>query len=169
MTTVAILSDTHSFLSPKVAKIVSQCDYAVHAGDIGCEEVLVQLKPRRTLIAVRGNNDHPAIWHEDEAHIVEPIGHVAELGLPGGKLVVEHGHRHGMHMPCHEKLRKAHPHARLVVYGHSHKIVCDLEDTPWVVNPGAAGKTRIYGGPSCVVLTATAKEWTLQEHHFSNS
>ena len=166
MTKVAILSDTHSFVSPKITRIVANCDYAVHAGDIGCEEVLAQLKPRKKVIAVRGNNDHPSMWHEDEAHIVEPIEHVAELDLPGGKLVVEHGHRHGMHMPDHQKLRKAHPHARLIVYGHSHKIIQDLDEKPWVVNPGAAGKTRNHGGPSCIVLTASPKEWTLEEFRF---
>ena len=169
MTTVAILSDTHSYISPRVIKIVSQCDYAVHAGDIGCGEILSSLKPKKNkVIAVRGNNDHPKIWHEDEAHIVEAIGDIAELELPGGKLVAEHGHRHGIHMPCHEKLRKAHPHARLIVYGHSHKIVSDLEQKPWVVNPGAAGKTRTHGGPSCIVLKATPRDWELQQYRFEH-
>ena len=169
MITIAILSDTHSYLSPKIARIVSQCDYAVHAGDIGCEDVLLQLKPRKKkVVAVRGNNDSPAHWHSDEAHAVEPLGHVAELDLPGGKLVVEHGHRHGMHMPDHQKLRKAHPYAKLIVYGHSHKIVQDLEQKPWVINPGAAGKTRNHGGPSCIVLKATPQEWTLVEHRFTD-
>jgi putative phosphoesterase len=168
MTTVAILSDTHSYLSPKVAKIISQCDYAVHAGDIGCRDVLRHMQPRKKkIIAVRGNNDSPAHWAEEEVRALSALGHVAELELPGGTLVVEHGHRHGMHMPDHYKLRKAHPYARLIVYGHSHKIVQDLNEKPWVVNPGAAGKTRTHGGPTCIVLKATPKEWTLEEHRFA--
>lgn len=117
---------------------------------------------------MRGNNDSPALWHNDEIDIVSDLGNIAELELPGGKLVVEHGHRHGMHMPDHNKLRKAHPEARLIVYGHSHKITQDLTQKPWVVNPGAAGKTRTHGGPSCIVLTATPQQWKLEEYRFED-
>lgn len=159
--TVAILSDTHAHLDDRIAVLVSACDYAVHAGDIMGAHVLAALQPRQRVIAVAGNNDIPERWADVEGHIVRQLPHVAELDLPGGLLVVEHGHRHGHDIPSHESLRRTHGHARAIVYGHSHKLICDQNEEPWVINPGAAGRTRTHGGPSCLILSASTEAWTL--------
>lgn len=166
--TVAIVSDTHGFLDPRIAKMVESCHYAVHAGDVMAASVLEAMRPRTArVIAVAGNNDIPDKWPEFEADILQQLPHVAELELPGGLLVIEHGHRHGHHAPRHDLLRRAHPHARAIVYGHSHQLVCDQEKKPWVINPGAAGRVRTHGGPSCLVLTATTESWTLVPYRFA--
>ena len=39
-TTVAIISDTHAVLDPRIAEVISTADIAVHAGDIGGAGVL---------------------------------------------------------------------------------------------------------------------------------
>lgn len=167
--TVAILSDTHGYLNPQVANVVRSCDFAVHAGDICGKKVLDALKPRTgKVIAVRGNNDHPYLWSSEESDTVASLEKVATLKLPGGELLVEHGDRWGHHRPSHEKLRKAHPHVRLIVYGHSHKLIIDQDEMPWVVNPGAAGKTRTHGGASCLVLTVHPDCWELEAHRFAD-
>lgn len=55
---VAILSDTHCRLDPRIAGVVASCDCAVHAGDIGAKAVLAALRPlMKTVVAVLGNND----------------------------------------------------------------------------------------------------------------
>ena len=166
---VAIVSDTHSYLHPEIIKLVKRCDYAVHAGDIGCNQILKQLKPKKSrVIAVKGNNDHANLWDESEQDIVNELQHTATLDLPGGQLVVEHGESHGFHSPSHEKLRKAHPHARAIVYGHTHKQLVDQSSSPWILNPGAAGKTRTHGGASCIVLKANPiKAWEIQCFRFT--
>ena len=46
MKTIAVISDTHSFIDPRIIKIVSECDYAVHAGDICGVEVIDAMKPK---------------------------------------------------------------------------------------------------------------------------
>ena len=169
-TSVAIVSDTHSYLHPEIIKLVKKCDYAIHAGDIGCNEILKLLKPKKSkVIVVKGNNDHINSWDEKEHDVVSTLQHVGELVLPGGRVVVEHGEAHGFHAPCHKKLRKAHSHARVIVYGHTHKQVVDQSELPWVLNPGAAGKTRTHGGSSCLVLHACpTKEWDVQRFRFSD-
>jgi putative phosphoesterase len=165
---VAIVSDTHGYLDERIAGIVETCDYAVHAGDIVSASVLEAMKPKQGhVVAVSGNNDHAYVWSKSEAHIVNGLPEVAELELPGGKLVVEHGHKHGMSMPCHDSLRHAHPDARVIVYGHSHKIVIDKSQAPWVINPGAAGRERTHGGPSCLVLVADINQWSVETQRFS--
>ena len=166
---VAIVSDTHSYLHPEIIKLVKKCDYVVHAGDIGCNQILKLLKPKRSrVIAVKGNNDHINTWDKSEHEVVNTLQQVARLDLPGGLLVVEHGEAHGFHTPCHDKLRKAHPYARAIVYGHTHKQVIDQSSDPWVLNPGAAGKTRTHGGASCLVLHASPiKDWNIECFRFS--
>lgn len=166
--TVGILSDSHGFLDPRVAETVNQCDHIVHAGDIFNAQVLEQLKPREQLIAVAGNNDFAELWHEDEAHVVNALPAYAELELPGGLLVIEHGHRLGNH-PEHEQFRNDHTHARLIVYGHTHHRVIDQDKSPWIVNPGASGKVRTHGGPSCLLLYASEVDWSIETVLFTES
>lgn len=164
---VAIVSDTHGVLDPRIAAIVQSSDYVVHAGDIGAASVLESLQPRRACIVVRGNNDVPAKWPSHEQGVLEQLPQEDRLMLPGGELVVTHGHRLGPVARRHERLRAAFPAARAIVYGHSHRLVMDLEHEPWVLNPGAAGRARTFGGPSCLVLRATDREWTVCEHRFA--
>ena len=38
---------------------------------------------------------------------------------------------------------------------------------PWVINPGAGGKTRTRGGPSCLILRCSETDWDVTEHRFS--
>ena len=159
--TAGILSDSHGFLAPRVAETVNQCDYIVHAGDIFNAQVLRQLKPAKKLVAVAGNNDFAALWADEEADVVNALPKVSRLVLPGGLLVVEHGHRLG-NVPAHEAFRRDHSDARLIIYGHTHRRVIDQTDIPWVVNPGASGKIRTHGGPSCLVLRASEDEWEIE-------
>lgn len=168
--TVAIISDTHADLHPEIEALIRQCDYAIHAGDICDGEMLDRMHPRSgQVIAVAGNNDHPRGWPEHQAEQVKALPRIASLELPGGLVKIEHGHVHDMNSPDHEDLRAAHPEARLVVYGHTHRKVIDDFKTPWVVNPGAAGATRTRGGASCLVLTANESLWKLDSYRFTKT
>jgi putative phosphoesterase len=160
---VAVLSDTHAWLHPAVAELVRECDIAVHAGDICSASILEALEPRMgRVVAVAGNNDVPGRWPDHERDTVAALPRQARVRLPGGILAVEHGEAHGFHTPDHESLRRAHPDARLIVYGHTHQRVIDNADPPWVLNPGAAGRTRTHGGPSCALLEASETGWRVE-------
>jgi putative phosphoesterase len=164
---VAIVSDTHGHLCPDVRAVVEGCDVAVHAGDIGSKRVLEVLQAGvGKVVAVRGNNDVPGLWAGDELDVLATVPEVAEIQLPGGILAVEHGHVHGQMSPDLGKLRATHPDARVIVYGHTHKQLVDREETPWVLNPGAAGRIRNGGGPSCLVLHASPDSWDIEDFRF---
>ena len=166
--TVAIISDTHANLDPRIAEVISQADIAVHAGDIGNAGVLSSMQPKTgRVIAVAGNNDHSILWSAEESEVLDSIPEIAELELPGGSIAIEHGHRHGFN-PDHQSLRKAHPNVKLVIYGHTHQQVIDDSSTPWVVNPGAAGATRTNGGPSYLLLTASEQDWKIESIRFDD-
>ena len=166
-TRIAIISDTHGVIDKNIISVVKSCDQVIHAGDICGAHILEELKQIHSdVTAVCGNNDHAELWHCDESHVVNALPDIAELTLPGGILVIEHGHKHGHHAPCHDSMRQAHPHARAIVYGHTHTMVIDDEKIPMVINPGAAGETRTRGGASCLVLTASLDDWHVEEIRF---
>jgi putative phosphoesterase len=164
---VAIVSDTHGLLDPRIAALVEACDAAIHAGDVGDAAVLAALRPRQgQVVAVRGNNDIPGKWPRNQAETLARLPREATLELPGGTLVVVHGDEVNPVPQRHARLRRSFPEARAVVYGHSHRLVCDQEQQPWVLNPGAAGRARTYGGPSCLILVATPERWTVEAQRF---
>jgi len=167
---VAILSDTHGAADPRVLEVVATCDLAVHGGDIGSGDVLEAIAARLragagALHAVVGNNDVPAKWPECHRALLPELPQRLEIDLPGGRLAVIHGHQ----TPArgrHDRLRRIFPNTHAIVYGHSHRLVMDQIALPWVINPGAAGRSRTFGGPSCLVLTAARLGWHLESHRF---
>jgi len=168
MRTVALLSDTHGYLDARVREAASACDYIVHAGDIGGAGVLQALGgAARGFIAVRGNNDVPEKWPPSERGLLRDLPDAAEVALPGGLLVVTHGDRVLPAKQRHARLRRAYPEARAIVYGHSHRLVADCSVRPWVLNPGAAGRARTYGGPSWLMLFAAEDRWRLRMFRYA--
>lgn len=167
-TLVCILSDTHGVLDPRVAALAASCDLVVHGGDVGNAAVLAALGgDNGRLVAVRGNNDVARKWPAADTETLAALPARAELALPGGRLAVEHGHRVNPASRRHAALRQRHPQARAVVYGHSHRLVCDLDAEPWILNPGAAGRSRTFGGPSCLLLRAGLRVWQVEPRRFS--
>ncbi len=161
---VAIVSDTHGFLDPRIAEAVAAHDCAVHAGDVGGAAVLKALRPKRGLVyAVRGNNDRQQKWPSDEHPVLRSLAESLCLGLPGGVLAVVHGDRAGRPSDRPGRLRAAFPDAKAVVFGHSHHRCVDQSARPWILNPGAAGKARAYGGPGFLSLTAGRRRWIVRE------
>jgi putative phosphoesterase len=164
---VALIADTHGYLDQRIGDIVATCDAVVHAGDIGNAAVLNALQPRQDIVvAIRGNNDVPAKWPPEDSTQLTRLEDTALLELPGGNVIVVHGNRHNPVTKRHQKLRQHYASARAIVYGHSHRLVIDDNAFPWVLNPGAAGRVRTYGGPSCLILSATHKRWRLTVRHF---
>jgi hypothetical protein len=164
---VAIVSDTHGVLDPRVAEVVRKADIAVHGGDVGSAAALDALEPHGgEVLAVRGNNDVPRKLKTADDERLLSLPEEIERELPGGVLAVIHGHQFPKATTRHRALRERFPEARAVVYGHSHHLIRDRSARPWVLNPGAAGRSRTFGGPSCLVLTATQRRWTVTERRF---
>jgi putative phosphoesterase len=165
---VAIVSDTHGELDPRIEREIARCDYAVHGGDVGGWSVIEAMRPGcGRPVVVLGNNDVPRRWPERGRDALAALPSEAFLDLPGGRLAVVHGHQHSRVATRHRWLRRRYPEARIVVYGHSHRLCIDQEDTPWVLNPGAAGRSRTFGGPSCLILHAGRVAWRIEVKRFS--
>lgn len=165
-TRVALLADTHGFLDPRVERIARTASIVIHAGDVGARAILESLgADGARVIAVAGNNDTPRHWPEADHGVMSGLPAAAVVNLPGGLLAVEHGHR----FPAgtrHSRLRREYPDAAGVVCGHSHRRVVDCSILPWILNPGACGRSRAIGGPGCLILHAKRSQWSIEEFHF---
>jgi predicted phosphodiesterase len=65
---VGLISDTHGLLRPEARAFLIGCDYILHGGDIGGQEILDELALIAPVIAVRGNNDTEA-WAQALAEV----------------------------------------------------------------------------------------------------
>lgn len=140
---IGVISDTHGRLRKEVFDRFRAVQHILHAGDVGSPDLLVELESLAPVTAVWGNTDGFALRARTQA--------VAELELAGHRIVVEHGDRLGT--PTPEGLREAHPGARIIVYGHTHRPLVDDTDDVLVLNPGSAGAARFGISPSVGILT----------------
>ena len=134
MTRIGLLSDTHSYLDPRVLEHFAEVDEIWHAGDIGSAMVLQHLREFKPTRAVYGNMDSGDVRYSlsefyrfrvEEVNVL--MTHIG--GYPG---------RYDIR--AKELLDRYHP--DIFVCGHSHilKVVRDPKrDGMLVINPGAAG------------------------------
>lgn len=139
---IGLISDTHGMLRPDVHSALAGVELILHAGDVGGEEILLELATIAPTLAVAGNTDSPAPYLESE--IVRTIG--------GLTIHVSHGHEVGR--PTPERLLARYP-QDILVYGHTHKPFLLEWEGRIVVNPGAAGHRRFDLSPSVARLRIT--------------
>ena len=169
---VGVLSDTHSYINPAITDQLADCDVILHAGDIGSFDIIKQLREICTdVIPVCGNNDNAILWNQSEHEDLEAIPQIAEVHLPGGMIAITHGDEYyADYEMWHAQLRENFSNAKAIVYGHSHRFVCDQSQQPWVLNPGAAGETRIQKhGISCLLVQVNSQDWNVEEIRVENS
>jgi putative phosphoesterase len=138
---VGLISDTHGLLRPDVHTALAGVDLILHAGDVGGEDILIELETIAPVKAVRGNTDP----------VGDPrLGASIDVEIGGLRVHVSHGHELGA--PTPQKLLAAYP-ADVIVYGHTHKQLVVQAGGRLVVNPGAAGPRRFNLAPSVARLT----------------
>ena len=140
---LGVISDTHGLLRPQVFEIFREVDHILHGGDVGPEDLLIELGALAPVTAVYGNTD--------DLGLRAKLPQVAELELDGFRIVVTHGDQFGSPTPA--ALHEAFPAAEIIIYGHSHRPLLELVDkTITVMNPGGAGASRFGILPSVGIL-----------------
>jgi len=138
MTKIGILSDTHSFLEPRLFEFFASCDMLFHAGDIGNLEVADQLSVFKPLVAVSGNIDgsdvrsvYPEVQRFDCEGVDVMMTHIG--GYPGR-----------YERKIYPVLKNNPP--KLFIAGHSHilKVMYDKSLQFLHINPGAMGNSGIH-------------------------
>lgn len=142
-TVVGLISDTHGLLRPEVHQALQGVDLILHAGDVGGQEILDELRIIAPVHAVYGNTD--PTWDPNLAK---------EIILPLGNVDVHVSHGHELGAPTPKKLAEAYS-QRVLVYGHTHRQLVTTVGEQLVINPGAAGQRRFNLSPSVARLTIT--------------
>lgn len=145
---IGVISDTHGHLAATVFEIFKGVDLILHAGDIGGEDLLVELEAIAPVEAVSGNTDGPPLDSR------RPL--VRRLETPAGRIGLTHGHLEEAPAFYPERLIKFFDEfgADVVVHGHTHVPCCDRHGATTVFNPGAAGRSGTMHGASVGLITA---------------
>jgi putative phosphoesterase len=132
---IGLLSDTHSYLDPKVLEHFKQCDEIWHAGDIGEAGLITELETTKPVRAVYGNIDSidlQARWPED-----------LWLDIEGVSVLMTHiGGTPPRYNPRVRKLLSEKT-PGMFICGHSHILKIGRDpalNNMLFVNPGAAGQ-----------------------------
>ena len=133
MTTIGLLSDTHSHLDSDMRAFLAPVQQIWHAGDIGSQELLADLRRFKPTVAVYGNIDDTAIRQQ--------VPEVQIFTVEQVKIVMMHiGGYPGKYEPKAAKLLLTEK-PQIFVSGHSHilKVMYDKRMQCMHMNPGAAG------------------------------
>ena len=126
---VLIVSDTHrrneNFI--KVLEQVSPVDMVIHCGDIEGSEYLIAQSAGCPVQMVTGNND-----------FFSDLPREKEFNVGRYKVWLTHGHNYYVSMSNENLKHEARMHGvDIVIYGHTHKPVVDIEGDIIAVNPGS--------------------------------
>ena len=132
---IGLMSDTHSFLDPRVFDHFEECDEIWHAGDFGTLELVDQLRAFKPLRGVYGNIDGAKIRVEMPLDL--------RFECEGVPVFMTHiGGYPGKYNPrVRQILQENPPRGGLFICGHSHilKVIPDKTLGFLHINPGACG------------------------------
>jgi putative phosphoesterase len=131
---IGLLSDTHSFLDPKVFVHFKDCDEVWHAGDVGDSSLIDELEAFKPFRGVYGNIDDTSVRQRLPLNQFFTVA-----GLP--VLITHIGGYPGRYT---SRVRQLIDDTKpgLYICGHSHilKVMMDKKRGVLHMNPGACGK-----------------------------
>ncbi len=152
MKKIGLISDTHSFLDPKVFTHFSESDEIWHAGDIGDIKIIDELNSFKPTKLIWGNIDDQLIRRSvPEIQIFEIESHKILMIHIAGKF--------GSYTPQTRELIAEHK-PTVLVCGHSHilKIAFDKKHNLLYLNPGAYGISGFHQIRTMLRFTIDGKE-----------
>lgn len=138
MKKIGLISDTHSFLHPRVKHHFAHCDEIWHAGDIGNLSLADELADFKPFRAVYGNIDSTEVRKVYPEHL--------RFSIEGVDVWMTHigGYPKRYDLRVKEEINQNPP--KLFICGHSHilKAIPDPKLGLLHLNPGAAGKVGFH-------------------------
>ncbi len=137
---IGVISDTHSFLDPRVPALFEGVEHILHGGDIGPSTLIYKLENIAPVTAVLGNTDAGIDYKETEVVV-----------LAGRKFLIHH--IVDVREP-HEVISQRIQHEKpdVVIFGHTHKQHNQVVGSTLYFNPGYAGKPRFNMPRSMAIL-----------------
>ena len=154
MTLVGVISDTHGYLDPRAYAALADCDYIIHAGDIGGPGILRELETLAPVFAVLGNNDFAEYGPSVERY-AHPV-------IDGVKFLVGH-YPHDVDVSGYgcRAVPPGSPIPDVCIHGHTHRprLECgkDVRPAQFALNPGSATRPRGGNPPSIAKVVVADK------------
>ncbi len=147
---IGLISDTHGTLPAEVFQVFEGVDAIVHAGDIGVEDIIIELQVLAPVYAVFGNVDDSTLRQR------YPLWRMEQLG--GKNVLVTHiiapltpaGLQHAF-----EKIGCS-QHPDILIYGHTHELCIQKVGDILTINPGSVSQPRKGAPPSVAFLEINA-------------
>lgn len=147
---VLIVSDTHHHNDNYIRVIdrVAPVDMVIHCGDIEGSEYLIAEYAGCPVQMVMGNND-----------FFSDLPREKEFNIGKYKVWLTHGHTYYVSMSNETIKREARARGvDIVMYGHSHRPVIDIESDIMAINPGSLTYPRQEGKrPSFILMDLDKK------------
>lgn len=124
---IGVISDTHGLLRPQVTPCLAGVSHIIHAGDIGAERILDELRRIAPVTAIRGNVD-VGTWAREYPE-------TTTVRLGGHGFYVLHDLKELAAKPAPSGINA-------VICGHSHRASVRVVDSVLYLNPGSAGPRR---------------------------
>ena len=138
MKKIGLISDTHSYLHPKIFEYFIECDEIWHAGDVGNASIIDELAKFKTIRAVYGNIDGQEIRKvcpKNQRFICEEVDvWITHIG----------GYPDRYSSDVREDIKKNPPNLFISRHSHILKVMYDKKLNLLHMNPGAAGKYGIH-------------------------
>ena len=149
-TRIGVIGDTHcpefiERLPDRVRQELAGVELILHTGDVTSAETLLELERISHVEAVRGDHDRS----------LTSLPRTRELVVEGRRIVITHGNRSrwieepqtllwtlslgyfAADRSLARALRRRHPDADLIVFGHTHRAFAEVIDGALLFNPGA--------------------------------
>ena len=143
------MSDTHSFLDPKIYTYFADVDEIWHAGDVGSLEVIDELRKFKPIRVVYGNID--------DYHIRKEFPEFERFFCEDVEVLITHiGGRPGNYSkPALSEIQKKSP--KLFICGHSHILLVKMDPkfNMLCMNPGACGNKGFHSVKTLLRFTIT--------------
>ncbi len=146
MMKIGLISDTHGFIPTPVFDIFKEVDLIIHAGDIGHENVLTELRTIAPVKAVYGNVDGFPL-----------VGRLSRIDfLKAEERILCVTHIVNSPKAFAYELFKLNRSAHIVIFGHTHRAEVKEYNNIMFVNPGSVSLPR-GGGASVAILDISGK------------
>jgi putative phosphoesterase len=165
---IGLVSDTHGYFDPKLGESLAGVNLILHAGDVGEDSVLHELRSIAPVHAVRGNIDSPDsdLPLSLQLTLDGAVVHVVHI-LPASPSTLEgwaksERERQPIPKAARRLLHSFDPATEVVLFGHTHRpCAAFLGGLLWI-NPGSAGRKRFSLPRTCGQLEISAERFDVR-------
>ena len=158
---ILIFSDSHGCIETMEAAVRRELPHMMdHLGDFWADgKQLHSLFPQIPMCQVAGNCDRYRWEPVQDQILIRPVG--------GVLFYMTHGHLHGVKQGLLRlRLAAEEAGAQVVLFGHTHRSFCQLQNGVLLVNPGSCSGTggtyavleTADGGPACEIRSVQSSQ-----------